>query len=56
MAMLYLDDDIPVNSATFANEETWFELIGAELLVEHSFTAGGFTEAAGIELCKGNVE
>ena len=30
MAMLYLDDGIPVNSATFANEETWFEL-----LVEH---------------------
>ena len=22
VAMLYLDDDIPVNSATFANEET----------------------------------
>ena len=35
MAMLCLDDGIPVNSATFANEETWFELIGAELLVEH---------------------
>ena len=28
VAMLYLDDGIPVNSATFANEETWFELIG----------------------------
>ena len=55
MAMLYLDDGIPVNSTTFANEETWFELIGAELLVEHS-AAGGFTEAAGTELCKGNVE
>ena len=54
--MLYLDDGIPVNSATFANEETWFELTGAELLVEHSYTAGGFTEAAGTELCKGNVE
>ena len=54
--MLYLDDGIPVNSATFANEETWFELIGAELLVEHSHTAGGFTEAAGTELCKANVE
>ena len=26
--MLYLDDGIPVNSATFTNEETWFELIG----------------------------
>ena len=31
-------------------------LIGAELLVEHSSTAGGFAEAAGTELCKGNVE
>ena len=48
-------DGIPVNSATFAYEETWVELIGAELLVEHSHTAGGFTEAAGTELCKGNV-
>ena len=46
VAMLYLDNGIPVNSATFANEETWFELIGAGLLVEHSHTAGGFTEAA----------
>ena len=55
--MLYLDNGIPVNSATFANEETWFELIWAELLVEHSHTAaGGFAEAAGTELCKGNVE
>ena len=43
MAMLNLDDGIPDNSATFANEETWFELIGAELLVEHSHTADGFT-------------
>ena len=57
--MLYLDDGIPVNSqvnsATFANEETWFELNGAELLVEHSHTAGGFTEAARTEMCKGNL-
>ena len=45
MVMLYLDNGIPVNSATFTNEETWFELIGVELLVEHSHTAaGGFTE------------
>ena len=53
-----MDNDIPVNiySATFANEETWFELIGTELLVEHSHTAGGFAEAAGTELYKGNVE
>ena len=54
--MLYLDDGIPVNTSTFANDETWFELIGAELLVEHSPTAGGFAEAAATELCKGNVE
>ena len=52
--MLYLDNGIPVNSATFANEETWFELIGR--LVEHSHRAGGIAEAAGTELCKGNVE
>ena len=48
--MLYLDNGIPVNSATFANKETWFELIGAEMLVEHSHTVGGFSEAAGSEL------
>ena len=54
--MLYLDDGIPVYSATFANEETWFEQIGAELLVEHSHAAGGFAEAAGTELCKGSVQ
>ena len=53
MVMLYLDDGIPVNCATFANEETLFELIGEELLVEHSPTAGGSAEAAGTELCKG---
>ena len=52
MAMLSLDDGIPVNSATFTNEETWFELIGAELLVKHSPTAGGFAETAGTELYK----
>ena len=46
MAMLYLDNGIPVNAATFANEEAWFELIGAGLLVEHFHTTGGFTEAA----------
>ena len=27
-SILYFDDGIPVNSATFTNEETWFELIG----------------------------
>ena len=56
MAMLYLDDGIQVNSAAFANDETWFELIRVELLVELSPTAGGFAEAADTELCKGNVE
>ena len=45
-----------MNSATFANEETWFKLIGLELLVEQSHTAGGFAEAAGTEVCKRNVE
>ena len=24
--MLYMDDSIPVNSPTFADEETWYEL------------------------------
>ena len=32
------------------------ELIGEGLLVEHSQTAGGFAEATGTELCKGNVK
>ena len=55
--MLYLNDGIPVNSATFANEQTWFELIEVELLVEHSHTAaGGIAEGAGTKLCKENVE
>ena len=55
--MLYLEDGIPVYSATFANEEIWFELIGAELLVEHSpDLVSGFAEAEGTKVCKGNVE
>ena len=52
VAMLYLDDSIPVNSATFADEETCFELIGT---AGRTFccmrAAGGFAEAAGTELC-----
>ena len=57
VAMLYLDDGIPVDSATFADEETWFELIGtAGRTFCHMHAAGGFAEAAGTELCKGNVE
>ena len=49
-----MDDGIPVNSATFTDEETWFELIGT---AGRTFSyAGGFAEAASTELCKGNVE
>ena len=56
MAMLYLDDGIPVNSTTIANEGTWFELIGKEVLVEHSHTVGGFAKVAGTELWKETEE
>ena len=62
MVMLYLDDGIPVNSATFGNKETWFELIGTAgrccccCCCCCSPTAGGFAEVAGTELCKGNVK
>ena len=55
--MLFLDDGIPVNSATFAHEETWLELIGtAGRTFCHMHPACGFAEAAGTELCKGKVE
>ena len=36
MAIVYIDDGIPVISATFTDEETWFELIGTT--GEHSPT------------------
>ena len=55
VAMLYLDDGIQVNSASFANEETWFVLIGTAGRT-FSYTLVEFAEAAGTELCKGNVE
>ena len=55
--MLYLNDGIPVNSATFADEETWFELIGtASRTFCFMHPVGGFAEVAGTELCERNVE
>ena len=46
-----------MTSATFADEETWFKLIGtAGRTLCHMHTAGAFTEAAGTELCKWNVD
>ena len=43
--------------ATFADEETWFELIRtAGRTFSYMQTSCGFAEAAGTELCKGNVE
>ena len=45
---------IPVNFATFADEETWFELIGtAGRTFSFVHAADGFAEAVGTELCKG---
>ena len=50
VAMLYLDDGIPENSSTFADEETWFELIGtAGRTFSYMDVSCGFTEAAGRE-------
>ena len=49
-----MDDDIPVNSTTFADELRWFELIGtAGRTFSFMHAADGFAEAAGTELCKG---
>lgn len=48
-----MDDGIPVNSATFADEETWLELIetaGQTFFFTHA--ADRFAEAAGSELCE----
>ena len=53
MAMLYMDDGKPVNSARFADEETWFGLIGtAGRTFSFMHVADGFAEDAGTELCK----
>ena len=54
VVMLYLDDGnrwILPHSVIKKLGLNWLEL-----LVERSSTAGGFAEAAGTELCKGNVE
>lgn len=54
VAMLYMDHGIPVNAATFPDEETWFELIGtAGWTFSFMHAADGFAEAAGTELCEG---
>ena len=53
MAMLYMDDGIPINSVTLAAEETWFELTGtAGRTFSFTHAADGFAEAAGTELCE----
>ena len=49
-----MDDSIPVNSATFTDGETWFELIGtAGRTFSFMHAADGFAKAAGTELCEG---
>ena len=49
-----MNDSIPANSARFADEETWFELIGtASRTFSFMHAADGLTEAIGTELCKG---
>ena len=45
-----MDDRIPVNSATFADEETWFEMIGtAGRTLSYIHASCGFAEATGRE-------
>ena len=45
-----------MNSGTFADEKSWFELIEtAGRTFSYMHAAGGFAEVAGTELCKGNV-
>ena len=54
MTMLYMDDGIPVNSATFTGAEIWFLLIGtAGGTFSFMHAADGFVRAAGTELCEG---
>ena len=54
VAMLYMDDGIPVNSATFSDGKTWFELIGtAGRTFSFMHAADGFAKAAGTEPCEG---
>ena len=53
--MLYMDDGIPVNFASFADEETWFQLIGsASRTFSFVHAVDGFAEAAGTNCAKGN--
>ena len=55
--MKYMDDGILVKSDTFADEKTWFELIGTTgRSFSYMHASCGFAEAAGTTLCKGNVE
>ena len=45
-----MDDRIPMNSATFADEETWFEMIGtAGRTFSYIHASCGFAEATGRE-------
>ena len=53
VAVLFMDDGIPVNSATFGDEETWFVLIGTVKQTFYMHSADGLAEAAGTELSKG---
>ena len=54
MTMLYMDDGIPVNSATFTDAETWFLLTGtAGRTFSFMHAADGFAKAEGTELCEG---
>ena len=55
--MLYMEDGIPVNSSTFTDGETWFQLIGTIGTAGRRFSfmqaAEGFAKAEGTELCEG---
>ena len=53
MVMLYMDDGVPVNSATFADEKASFQLTGtAGRTFSFTHAADGSAEAAGTELCE----
>ena len=53
----YMEDSILVNSATFSDGETWFELIGTIGTASGRFffmqNADGIAKAIGTELCEG---
>ena len=49
-----MDDGIPVNYATFAHKEFWFELIETtSQTFSFAHADDEFAEVAGIEQCKG---